>query len=165
MQHVSSYALCKAALVTRLEGRAGLAGVTKSYQAPEIPAELRAGGSFEIISFDTGAGDVEVVILTGGHLVFDETLALKAHVQVLRGSSLGTQSDADNRCHELLYEFYAELAQQNTWDLVALGLDIFDYFQVIPRGFEFTTGYLAPNGHGAGARLDLEVRSRRSFLA
>jgi hypothetical protein len=164
MAHATPYALFKAAMVAKLEGRAGLSGVKVSYQAPEDVSDVRADGSWESIHFNEAEGTSENVILCGGHLHFDYEYVQTAIVQVLRPDSLGTQQAADERVEEILYEVFAELARQQEWDLADLGLDDFMPFQATPLSVRRRTGILTSPGHGAGVEVGIRVYARRSFI-
>ena len=165
MAHASAYSLTKSALVTLLAARAGLQGVAVSYQAPVGAPDVAARGSHESIFCDDAEGDFDDVVLCAGGLRFDETLTVRLVIQVLRGSSLGTQQAADQRAEDLLYEVHAEIAGQNDWDLADLKLDVFDYFQVTPASQRWVTGFLPSGaGHAARCELGLLVEARRSFL-
>lgn len=165
MPHASAYPLCKAAIVTRLQTRTPeLSGVHIDYQSPQKASDIASTGSWEAIHLNDAEGIFEDRILCAGALTFDETFNLTLVIQVLRGTSLGTQQAADERVSELLYEVHAELSDQQNWDLTALDLDQFDYFQVTPGSHRWVTGFL-PRGEGHGARIELALtaRARRSF--
>lgn len=164
MPHATPYALFKAAMVAKLEGRSGLSGVRVSYQAPEDVSDVRSeSGSWESIHFNDASGTSEDVILCGGHLHFDYEYLQTVVVQVLQPSSLGTQQAADERVEELLYELFAELAGQQNWDLADLGLDDFMPFQATPSSIVRRTGILTTPGHAAGVEVGIRVLARRSF--
>jgi hypothetical protein len=85
-------------------------------------------------------------------------------IQVLREKK-GTQQEADERAGEILFEVHSELAHQGEWDMAALGLNGFEYVDVVPAGYRTVTGFLpAGAGHGARIELNLRVRARSIFI-
>jgi hypothetical protein len=164
MSAATPYSVFKSAMVTRLSARSGLAGVTVAYDAPNETPDVRASGSWESIHFDKISGASNNVIMCAGSLVYDFDYVQVAVVQLIRPDSLGTQQAADERLEELLNEVLAEMADQQGWDMAALGLDVFDYFQATLASIDTRTGKLSSQGHGAAYDLGIRVQARRSYL-
>lgn len=160
----SSYATLKAAIVAQLQARAGLTGVSVSYQAPLQATDISGPvGSFEAIWLDdTEAGEHQNVVICSLPLQLEEVYAIRVVIQVLRPTSTGTQRQADERVDQLLYEVLHELANDPTWGLS--GTSPFNYLHTTWSTFERKTGFL-PNGagHGASWEANLQVNSRISF--
>lgn len=164
MSHGSAYSVVKAALVTQLAARPGLAAVNVSYQAPIKPEDVRSEtGAYELIHMGDAEGEMDAIVFGGSaNLTWDETYTQEVVIQVLQASS--TQQDADDRMEELLYEVVAELANQQAWNFAALDLSQFANLTLVPISARRETGYLeGQNGHGATCVLGVEVQYRRSF--
>jgi hypothetical protein len=167
MAFASAYPVVKAALVTRLKARSGLAGVSVTYEAPENSEDVRGtSGAWESVSFDDAEGNIAQRVFAGAsNLIFDEEYVQTCVIQVLR-QDRGTQQEADERAGEILYEIHAELANQADWDYDALGLGVtdFEYVDLLPVIHKMVTGFLpAGAGHAARVELGIRVRARRTF--
>ncbi len=164
----STYSAVKAALVTQLKARSGLANTTVLYQPPERGSEIRGdSGTWELIFFDAAQGSAGVRVFAGSSpLIFDEEYDQTCVIEVQIPDSSGTQQAVDDRAMELLYEVLHELAHQATWDYDALGLGAadFEYVDLVPASWSTSTGFVMPTkGHGARIELGIRVRARRTF--
>jgi hypothetical protein len=121
--NTSTVPAVKAALVSRLDARAGLDGVSVTYSQPsEMPQEA--------IYLDRVRGVHAVSGTTGGRVPRDEqyTIDLIIHCFV----SGVTPPEAEDRAFDLLAEVENELA-----DTPRLGLSIIDWAEI--RGYELDT--------------------------
>lgn len=160
----SSYSTLKSAIIGRLVERAGLVGVSVSYQAPVQASDVSGPvGSFEAIWLDDAeAGEHQNVVICSLPLQLEEVYSIKLVVQVLRPTSTGTQEEADTRVDELLYEVLHEMTHDPTWGLS--GTSPFNYLHTTWTTFERRTGFLPTGaGHGASWEANLQVNSRISF--
>lgn len=154
----SSYSTAKAAIVSKLNARAGLSGVAISYQAPLVSSDL-GGESGDAIWLDNATGGYDNVVICGLPLRLEELYDLRVVIQSLRPSTTGTQQVADERVDELLYEIFDELADDPTF-----GVTTFNYFHITRGSFARITGFLPTGaGHGARCELDLNVECRHTF--
>jgi len=164
----STYSAVKAALVTQLDARSGLAATSVLYQAPERGSEVRGeSGAWELIFFDDAEGTSGVRVFAGpSPLIFDEEYIQTCVIEVQIPDSSGTQQAVDDRAMELLYEVLHELSHQAEWDYTALGLGPadFEYVDLVPASWSTNTGFIVPTkGHGARIGLGIRVRARRLF--
>lgn len=163
----STYSAVKEALVARLAARPGLAAANVSDHVPVNVDDLRSpSGRFETIAMGDATGSFSTVVFCGpGQLRFDEELVLAVLVEVHGTDSVdGTQPAVDRRVNELLYELLAEVADQQSWDLPTLGLDVFDYVTIVPATQRWSAGRLTQTGvYAASCEVGLAVSARRSF--
>lgn len=161
----STYSVLGAALVTQLKQRSGLEGVNVLDFQPTNKDEIRTEtGKYEAISIGEGVAVYDDVVFTDGGLRFDEVLELTVSIEVHGTESADTGPVVKARVNELLYELFAEVAQQVTWDDTALGLDVFDYLIVTPSSAEWNPGRLQQTGvHACACDTTLQARGRRSF--
>jgi hypothetical protein len=137
----STVTTVKAALLTRLSLRAGLAGVDLAYGW---------SGDFglEAIFFGSTRGVHEDPVTTGGRIPRDERYTMNVIVSVAKEG--GTPQDAEDRAFALLAEVENELA-----DTPRLGLvNVIDW--AAARDFESQAGP-TPEGGLAEIRLGVEV--------
>lgn len=151
----TSLVVGKKALIACLNENTALtaSGVNISYQAPLLPADLKADdGDYEAIWLGGATIVNEVPILTAGHLHRDEIIRLEVFVQVLKPGSAGTQEAADTRAAELLAELERVLANN-----VDLGVTDPSRFEALFVGsHRHIPGFLG-NGQGHGSRFDCSV--------
>lgn len=154
----SSYSTAKAAIVTKLTARLGLAGVVIHYQAPEKASDV-GGESGDAIWLDNASGEYENVVICGLPLRLEELYTIRLVIQSLRPSTAGTQQVADARVDAMLFEVLQELAADPTF-----GVTAFNYFHITRGSFTRVTGLLPTGaGHGARCELDLSVECRHTF--
>lgn len=166
MAFASTYSIMKTALVTLLEARPALAGITNVLNhLPVNKDEMRTKvGTNELIAMGGATGTYSNVVFTDGGLRFDEDFTLDVHIEVHGSTSIDTQAAMDARVNELLYELLHELARQAAWNQSALGLDIFDYLIVTPVAQDNNPGRLQQTGvFAAGLDLGIRIEARRNF--
>jgi hypothetical protein len=161
----SSYSVLTAALVERLAVRPALVNVNVLDHVPVNKDDIRTEvGTFEVIAMAEGIGTFDDVVFCDGGLRFDETLVITVLIEVHGTDSNSTQSVVKARVNQLLYEALADVADQQSWDKAALGLDIFDYLFFTPATQRWSPGRLQQTGvFAAACELGIEARSRRSF--
>ncbi len=161
----STYSVLGAALVTQLNQRPALSDPHVLDFIPVKADEMRTpSGKYEVIGIGEGVGVFSDVVFTDGGLRFDEDLNLTVVIEVHGTDSADSAPVVKARVNALVYELFAELAHQVTWDKPALGLDIFDYLMVTPAAAEWNAGRLQQTGvYACGCDVTLLAESRRSF--
>ena len=133
---------------------------------PTQKAQLRTdGGRFEsVYKFESSTGSLDVEILTGGILRFDETIQSTWRIEVLGDETSDTQTSVNARINKILMDVLYTVASQKTWDFAALSLDQFDYFWITPGEVELLSSRLEGSpGAAAGVEISFNIRARRTL--
>lgn len=133
---------------------------------PTTKADLRGPTGYIMIFYPTESdGTVDVQVLTGGALKFDETSTLTFRIEVIGRTTSDTQPVVDRLAGRVLRNVLAELSSQQTWNnRVSLGMDRYDYLWFTPS--EVNTLSTRVDGipaAGAGISLGVQIRARHSY--
>lgn len=162
----SSFSVLTAALATRLNQRPALTSVNVLDFMPINKDEIRTEtGAYEVIAMSEGIGTFDDVVFCDGNLRFDETVTITVHLEVQGTDSMDSAPVVKRRVNELLYELFADISVQASWDKAALGLDVFDYVWFTPATQEWNPGRLQQASvYACWCDIGLEARARRSFI-
>ena len=164
----STYSVLTAALVTQLSQRQRIqSAATKVLDyVPINVSDMRTDlGTYETIAMGEAIGTFSNVVFTDGGLRFDENLDITVLIEVHGTESTDTATVAKRRVNQLVYELFAELSVQATWDLSFLGLDVFDYVIFTPATQAWNPGRLQQTGvYACACEITVEARSRRDFI-
>lgn len=161
----STIADTKAALITALKARPGLADVNISYAGPRFAKDVKNdAGDFEAIWLDDApqlgpaTGQNVVTIIKGLPLEIDDNYDFTVVIQVLRPTSDATLEETEARSVELLGEVLGLLSADPN-----VGLSPASYLlnECLPYHWDHRTGHLpSPPGFGSRFHLHLRVQAR-----
>lgn len=146
----------KDALVGQMQGRVG----NITYQSPTQAADVQGpDGSGRTMWFkDEASADIEVVVLTGTPVQWDETFTATVVVQVVGQTSDDTQEQVDTEATAMLGELIGSCATDPTFG-VADDTDIL-FRYAIPKAWRYVSGYLVSERRACRFEVDIEVSSR-----